>query len=110
MKNKVYFKTITSKERIARLLQAVVFVQGVEKVGGMMVDDCMHIEYETIDDDEDGNECKAVIYVDDPGKNICAESRAGGWARMSLAEKVGNPSAYRNGLSVCCYYTFASFR
>jgi len=56
MKNKVYFKTITSEERIARLLQAVVFVQGVEKVGGMMVDDCMHIEYETIDDDEDGRE------------------------------------------------------
>lgn len=51
MKNKVYFKTITSKERIARLVQAVVFVQGVEKVGGMMVDDWMHIEYEAMVDD-----------------------------------------------------------
>lgn len=55
MKNKVYFRTITSKERIARLVQAVVFVQGVEKVGGMMVDDGGCIEYETmVDDDEEG--------------------------------------------------------
>lgn len=61
-----------------------------------MVDDGC-IEYGAmIDDDRDRKECKAVIYVDDdPRKNIWAESRVGGLARMTLAEKGKSPNVDR---------------
>jgi len=54
------------------------------------------------------NECKAVVYVDDPGKIYERNRGSGGWARMTLAEKVGVRAEETDYQSVIT--PFASFR